>query len=227
MHLFSELVWVWLSFWEVEMICYLPIFMCLFCHACSLKIPVQLCAETHWFTAKTKLLAQSVWARERERGCVSMWSGQWAIHMHLNDEREIPRGNHLSTSPTRTHTNKWTNIHLNWPWKEYGQLKCIHFFLGSQYVQEIVNPFCSSFTHPHAVPYFLSFKRRYFKEYVCGSFPCNYNQLRLETGKSGFNASVLIHRNCTSSTGPFFKILQFHRRKKVIWVLIDMRVSKW
>lgn len=65
-------------------------------------------ALMHWFTVKTKLLAQSVGARERERGCVSMRSGQWAIHMHLNDVREIPWGNHLSTSDTHTQTNAQT-----------------------------------------------------------------------------------------------------------------------
>jgi len=42
------------------MIGYLAIFIRLLCRACSLNMPVQLCAETHWFTEKTKLLAQSV-----------------------------------------------------------------------------------------------------------------------------------------------------------------------
>ncbi len=95
-------------FWDVEMMCYLPMSISLSSHVSSLNIPVLLCAEMHRFTVKTKLLAQSVWARERERGCVLVRSGQWAIHMHLNDVREIPQGNHLSTTHTHTQTSAQT-----------------------------------------------------------------------------------------------------------------------
>jgi len=108
MHFFSlfyELVWVWLFFWEVEMIGYLAIFIRLLCRACSLNMPVQLCAETHWFTVKTKLLAQSVWARERERErmCVNVI---WAMgHPHASQWWE--------RNPTRKPPFNFTHTQIN------------------------------------------------------------------------------------------------------------------
>ncbi len=68
-----------------------------------------LCWDAPVYCENKTFSAKCLSKRERERGCVLVRSGQWATHMHLNDVREIPQGNHLSTTHTHTHTHTQTS----------------------------------------------------------------------------------------------------------------------